>query len=44
MQHFDIFRLSYFKTDGKSFINIKNRIGPKMVPCGTPYKTFLHSE
>ena len=29
---------------GKSFIKIKNRIGPKMDPCGTPWVTDFKSE
>ena len=31
-------------SDGKSFIYIRNRSGPKIDPCGTPEVTSKNSE
>ena len=31
-------------TDGKSFIKIKNKSGPRELPLGTPQETVLLSE
>ena len=37
-------QFEYFKTEGKSLINILNKTGPRWLPCGTPDVTLNISD
>lgn len=32
-----VYVYSFMSKNSKSFIYVKNNVGPKTIPCGTPY-------